>query len=218
MQSFNLNLKNCEPIGIFTNKNMKTTKTKVDYFLTNMTEYNENVIDMQLGDHIGLNFHVDYRSSILCTFCENNLNNKKTMFRNLSPSNILSLQTHLENESFLSVYECLNDTNMSSVDHVYNEFLDTICYYIDFICPILTKNLCSLKKKTLVNRNLLQMGDDLRKLFWLTKYSPNPDDHLNYKRLKKNYEIKINKSKNLFYQKSFESKNVKEKQKYIWQK
>lgn len=51
---FSLQCQNTEPTGIVINENRHMSKAKIDYFITNINIYNEEIIDLHLGDHFGI--------------------------------------------------------------------------------------------------------------------------------------------------------------------
>lgn len=59
------------------------------------------------------------------------------------------------------------------------------------------------------------MRNDFRALFWIARVSSDNDDLHRYNVEQKNYTEKINQTKVIF-QNSLENKNIKQKQKIIW--
>ncbi|XP_050507785.1 uncharacterized protein LOC126885309 [Diabrotica virgifera virgifera] len=209
IQSFNLKCKNKEPTRIFTDKNGKTSKSKLDYFLTNWPhQYKETTKDFVLGDHLGL--------EVLLIDAKAETGQDKTgqnvTFRNLSHSNVLNLQSSFSTEYFKEVYEFLDDVNLT-----FETFLRVLTYHIDISCPMTSKIIRNEPKNSWVTNDTVQEGNDLRILFWLSNNLENIDMHLKYKEKKKQYVKLIDEAKKSFFQNSLECKNtIQQKQKFIW--
>nr|CAI5838339.1 unnamed protein product [Callosobruchus analis] len=82
IESFNLKIVNLEPTRVFKNINVYVTKIKIDYFLSNVNNiHSENVLNLHLGDHLGLMLDFDFDT------CIDESTTRKITFRNTNTEN-----------------------------------------------------------------------------------------------------------------------------------
>lgn len=207
LQRYNLKCQNVEPTRIFTNKNGVTSKAKIDYILTNISQemYNETVKNLNIADHLAnvISINVNYKSP---------LTNKKITFRNLCANNLSCLQNYLTTETFQPVYEHRND-----IDGTFKAFLNILLYALELCCPTQSKTIIQPRNnKSWVSSKIVDMGRELKNLFWLKNNLYNEECENRYRKLKNDYKKEICSAKKMFYQNNFESKEPCLQQKYIW--
>lgn len=209
IDSFKLSCQNKEPTRVAIDKNGHISKSKIDYFLIHPPiQYQESVVDLQLGDHFGLDIKFDH-----IRIPENIDNHDKIhTFRDLSNSNLLNLSLKIKNEYFLEIFHYPNN-----IDQAFATFVNTLTYFMDLTCPMVTKKFkhSHFPVKWITNE-IVKIRDDLKNLFWLSKNTCDPIILQNYKTQKKQYIKKVNETKMISFQCSLEDKTPQQKQKFIW--
>lgn len=208
LDSYGLEFKNMESTRIYCNKNGFTSSAKIDYFLTNIPQelYEECVKNLNVADHLALiiTLNINYKRS--CNRFSQNI-----VYRNISENNVRQLQFFLNNETFQTVYQCINDINIA-----FNAFIDILYYALDLYCPTQSKTLIQYSTKSWLTSDIINMGNKLKNVFWLKNNTGDLDFDIYYRKLKKEYNIKISTTKKLFYLHKLQNKNPIQKQKYMW--
>ena len=209
LDSYKLHFKSREPTRMFTNKNGQTSISKIDYFITNISQdsYSEIIEDLNVGDHFAL----------IIEFTQKKIKNKKcesrtNTFRAIDEYSLNRLDSNISEETFESVYACI-----SNINDAYKEFLNCLLFYVDTTCPVITQNKGQRSNKAWITKEIIDMGRELKGLFWLYKQA-NMNKYLTnkYLLLKKTYRQKINLAKKSYNQKLLSTDNMVQKQKRVW--
>lgn len=210
IDSFNLFCQNNKPTRIFTNKTGVTSVSKIDYFLTNFNQqfYTEKVVNYNIGDHLGseVTFSIGIENEL-------ELPNRFVSRRDVSKENLRQLNLYLKSERFLDMYECTDD-----IDTVFYSFASSFSYAIDLYCPKKNIKLNNKPKKSWVTREVVEMGNCLRDMFWLLRSVNFSNIFLveQYRWMKKQHKLSIRSTKKAYYSRLIECKDMVNKQKTVW--
>nr|CAI5848150.1 unnamed protein product [Callosobruchus analis] len=185
---------NTKPTRICVDKNGSKSETKIDYFITNLTESfscDEKVVDLLLGDH----FSQIFKFAIKQDSTSEDLKPISISYRHLSTANLEQLKCLLSMETYESIYK------IQSIDHQFQQFIHTLLSKVNEVCPLVTKTVKNnLVRKTWVTKAVQDLGEELKKLFWLMKNCVNEMLRTMYKAKKKEYNQTIFAAKKEYYQ------------------
>lgn len=154
----------------------------LDNFLTNITDAECSVLEPLISDHKAIMFEMIANKKVK--------SEELIEMRCFSESNLTELRIRLGWEKWSHYYD------INSVDEIYEQFITTICYYMDVACPMRKLKIRTNQKKLAwITDEIIAMKSQVQNSYanWtLTKCDRKKED---YVRLKKNYRDKITKAK-----------------------
>lgn len=199
-----------KPTRIFTNKNGITTKTAIDYMVTNLSKgmCNCDLIDLNLADHLAQRLIINCK--LLNESNSNDDNSIKTK-RNLCAENVYEFRYLLQKCNWVDTY------NESSVDGAFDTFFNELNWCFNVACPM--KNVIIKKRDNAdttrwVNQDIKNSSKQLKTFYWLKTNLNSAVINRQYLMAKQTHKQLIRNTKKAYYSKLIQ--NAFNKSKELW--
>lgn len=197
-ESFGLSMKINEPTRIQTNRHGMTTRSCIDFMVSNIEEYGVSVVDLSLSDHLAL--MLKCRGSLGEPLSIINDNKDPSIIKyKFSNRNLDLFRYHLGAADWSELY------NSSCIDGRFRQLMLILSGCLEVSCRVSSANYsgyrCKGPDKTWITDEIKSKSQDLKNLFWLLKNTNTYENNQIYKENKKQYRKLLIRAKQIYFEK-----------------
>lgn len=181
IEIFNLKPNIFEPTRI-----TETSSTCIDNFLTNFRTTHASTTEPHISDHRAISITIDLQIDKIDN------NSAKTMeSRKINSENLKELKIRLQKENWNSVYQS------TSVDEMYNSFIETFTYYFNISCPPVKNKIKTgkIERSKWMSEEIQVAKSKMFEQYSIWKLTGSAIEKRRYLELKNNYRNVIQESK-----------------------